>query len=182
LIDTREINTLYGTPENQFNQRFTVETAVINSNYNSSTPYSDPSGTAGSYAISMQNSVNDDLLALGFNTSGKQFVNVAMDISSIDFSGTGCEPPKGIADPIFEIRLIDDPDGNALLDGPVLDTARVEGPAGPNPWTFLWTRQQVALNASNSTNGNVSVVWDLIQSGYGAFDNLVVEASDIAVV
>jgi hypothetical protein len=122
----------------------------------------------------MLSTLEDDQLGLSFETSGKAFVNVAMDISSIDLS---CEGPYGIDDPIFRVSLLDDPDGTAPLTGPALDSADMTGPVGPNQWTFLWTRRSVSLNAINSS-GRVSVVFDLIQSGYAALDNLVIQASD----
>jgi hypothetical protein len=62
--------------------------------------------------------------------------------------------------------------------GMVLDSANMMGPVGPNQWTFLWMNDVVTLNVTESTNGNISIVWDLIQSQYAAFDNLIVAASD----
>lgn len=100
-----------------------------------------------------------------------------MDISSLDLPCAG--GPFEIADPIFRISAIDSPNGAPLLSGTVLDSAEMTGPVAPNQWTYLWTRNVVALNVTEATpNGKVSIVWDLIQSGYAVFDNLVVAASD----
>lgn len=175
-INQRGINRFYGTNENVFNQRFTVEVFIVDSMWNSTVPYADPEGRAGSYAISMLSQFQHDLLGLGFSTFGKAFINVAMDISSIDIP---CAfGPFGIAAPIFRVSLLDDPSGTVPLTGVALDFADMTGPAGPNPWTFHWTRGSVSLNATGSTTGRVSIVFDLLQSGYGAFDNLIVQASD----
>jgi hypothetical protein len=54
------------------------------------------------------------------------------------------------------------------------------GEIGPNQWTFRWTRQAVSLETTGVTNQKVSIVFDLIQSGYGAFDNLLIEASNFS--
>ena len=135
-----------------------------------------PDGRGGNYSIGMLRSRNDDLLALSFDAKNFNFVNVGMDISSIDLPCAG--GPFGIEDPIFRVSAIDSPDGVPRLTGTVLDSANMTGPVAPNEWTFLWTNKVVALNVTESTNGNVSIVWDLIQSGYAAFDNLIVAASD----
>jgi len=59
----------------------------------------------------------------------------------------------------------------------VLDEAIITGEAAPDQWTFQWTNHVLALDASGSTDGNISIVWDLLQSGYGAFDNLIITSS-----
>lgn len=149
---------------------------MVDSMWNSTIPYADPQSRAGQYAISMLATVNDDLLGLGFDTFGKTFINIAMDISSIDIQ---CEDgPFGIEDPIFRVSLLDDPSGSVPLTGTPLDFADMEGPVGPNGWTFLWTRHSVSLNATGSTTGRISIVFDLLQSDYAAFDNLIIQASD----
>jgi hypothetical protein len=177
-ISQTPVNTYYGTSENQFNQQGSVETFLqMESFWNSTTRYSDPDGRGRNYSIGMLRSRDNDLLALSFDAKNFNFVNVGMDISSIDLPCAG--GPFGIEDPIFRVSAIDSPDGVPRLTGTVLDSANMTGPVAPNQWTFLWTNKVVALNVTESTNGNVSIVWDLIQSGYAAFDNLIVAASDI---
>jgi len=181
-LDNTPVNDLYGSPQGNFSQTNTVETIVIDANYDSTTPYVDPEGRGGNYAIGMLSTNQDDLLGLGFETSGKNFVNIAMDISSIEVFCCGFGGSCGdIASPIFNVSLIDDPNGSVPLTGTVLDSANVlGGPNGPNPWTYRWTRGSISLDASGSTNGRVSVVWDLLRPGYGVLDNIVVEASDFS--
>lgn len=178
-INTAGVNRFYGTQQNMFNQRFSVEIFIVNSMWNSSVPFADPQKRAGKYAISMLSTIQHDLLGLGFETWGKAFINIAMDVSSID-SVITCDPPRRIAEPIFRVSLLDDPLGTVPLTGTPLDFADMTGPAGPNPWTFQWTRNSISLNATGATAGRVSIVFDLLQSAYGALDNLVVEASDEA--
>jgi hypothetical protein len=171
-LDQRGINFLYGSPQATFQQQFTVEAVIIHPSY------SDPSGVGGNYALGMLSSVQQDLLALTVDSQGRSFVNVSMDISSIDIQG--CGGTFLIADPIFRITLVDSPGGVFSFGAPwtILDEMEITGPVGPGPFTFSWTNQVVALDASGSS-GSVTVVWDLIQSGYAAFDNLILTASDI---
>ncbi len=174
-LDTTPINVLFGTEENQFHQRNTVEAVLIDDPI-----YTDSSGAGGSHAIGMLSSAQDDLLALTFDSKKLGFINVFMDISSIDVQG--CGGPFGVADPIYRVSLVDSPEGAYSIGfGTVLDQKEVTGPVGPDNFTFLWTRVRFSLDASASTDGIVTVVWDLLQSGYAAFDNLRIEASSEAV-
>ena len=67
--------------------------------------------------------------------------------------------------------MIDDPSGTVPTSGTPLATATMMGPAGPDGYTYLWTRNVVSLDGSGSTNGQVSVLIDLIQGTYAVFDN-----------
>ena len=57
------------------------------------------------------------LAGLIFDSQNFAFVNVGMDISSIDVPCQG--GPFGIADPIFRVSAIDSPDGTPQLTGTV---------------------------------------------------------------
>src|SRR6185369_12965780 len=59
-----------------------------------------------------------------------------------------------------------------------LDTATITGEAAPDQWTFHWKYGVVPLDASGATDGHVSILFDLLQSGYAAFDNLSIVASN----
>jgi len=176
-IDIRAINTLYGGVGGDFSQINTVETVLINEPAAFGTPqeYSDPEGKGGNYAIGMLRSLQDDRLALTFDGQGLPFINIGMDISSIDVFG--CGGPVGVAAPSYRIRLLDSPGGVFGWGNAILDEIEIVGETAPNQWTFHWTNHVVALDASGSTDGNISIVWDLIQSGYGVFDNLIVTSS-----
>ncbi len=166
------INTVYGSSQGTFAQILTVETVIIN------VPgYSDPAGTGGNYAIGMLRSVNNDRLALAFDAQGKDFINVGLDISTI-WPG-GCGVPESPGASTFRITLRDSPSGTPDFGGTILDQVDITGTAGPDTQTYNWTNHVVALDASGSTNSNVTVVWDLIgQTEYGVFDNLIIAASD----
>ena len=129
----------------------------------------------------MLSDIADDKLALGFDAHDKAYVNIGMDVSSIDVNAISCGlgHPVGISNAIFLVSLIDSPDGVVRLDGNVLDLANVSSPEAANQWTFNWTYNIIALDARKSENGNLSVVWDLVEGGYATFDNLIVVASNI---
>jgi hypothetical protein len=78
----------------------------------------------------------------------------------------------------MQVSLLDSPGGVFAFNQTVLDSDTITGTAAPDQWTFDWTTGVVALDASGSTDGTVSIVFDLLQSGYGAFDNLSIVASD----
>jgi hypothetical protein len=177
-LDQRGINFLYGSPQGIFQQQFTVETVLINFTIDGHPFYSDPSGVGGNYALGMLANVQPDLLALTFDSQGRSFINIGMDVSSIDVQG--CGGPFGIADPRFRVTLVDSPGGAfAFGAGTILDVAELTGAVAPSPFTFAWSNHVIALDTSGSVDGLVTIVWDLLQSGYGAFDNLIITASDI---
>jgi Thrombospondin type 3 repeat len=174
-LDTRGINFLYGQPGFVYNQMFTVEAVTI---ADSQALYSDPEGTAGTLSLGMLSAAEDDKLALTFNRQGRSFVNVGFDLSSIDVSG--CGGPFGVAAPVMRVSLLDSPGGTFDFGQTVLDSEDVTGEAAPDAFTFHWTFGIAALDASGATDDFVSILFDLQQSGYAAFDNLSIVASDTA--
>jgi hypothetical protein len=172
-LDTRGIEFLYGAPGFVFNQQNTVEAVVHADN---SASYSDPQGNGGAYSLGMLSAFQDDKLALTFDSQGRNFVNVGLDLSSIDVNG--CGGPFGVAVPVMQISLLDSPGGVFAFGQTVLDTGMITGTAAPDAWTFDWTTGVVSLDASGATDGQVSILFDLTQSGYAAFDNLSIVASD----
>jgi len=176
-LDTRTINTLYGGQGGNFEQVNTVETVLINEPLAFGAPqeYADPEAKGGNYAIGMLSTAQNDRLSLTFDGQGLPFINVGLDISSIDVYL--CGGPFGVAAPSYRISLLDSPGGVFNWSNTVLDEIEITGEAAPDQWTFHWTHHVVALDASASTDGNISIVWDLIQSGYGAFDNVIITAS-----
>ncbi|MEH6538409.1 MAG: LamG-like jellyroll fold domain-containing protein, partial [Psychroserpens sp.] len=171
------INNLYGSG---FQQIFTVETIRINGPGNL---YNDPSGQGGNYAIGIQQINQDDRLALTFDAQNKDFLNVKFDLSSSDAGG--CEGPYGKHVPVMRLRLYDSPGGNFNINasGTPLDQVDVTGTSnGATSYTFDWTTVMAGLDASGSTDGNVSLEFDLITAGaYAAFDNLEITASDVSI-
>jgi hypothetical protein len=172
-LDTRTINELYGTPGFVFNQQFTVEAVSIDDALDL---YSDPAGIGGSYSIGMLAALQNDKLGLTFDSQGRSFINVGLDLSSIDISG--CGGPVGVDVPVLQISLVDSPGAVFDFNQPILDSDMITGVMAPDQWTFEWSTGVVSLDATGSTDGNVSVIFDLLQSGYAVFDNLSIVASD----
>jgi hypothetical protein len=173
-LDTRGINFLYGTAGFTFSQQNTVE-AVVHADIGAY--YSDPEGKGGAYSIGMLSTAQDDKLALTFDAEGRAFVNVGLDLSAIDVQG--CGGPFGVAVPVLRISLLDSPGGVFDFNQTVLDTKTLANDvATPEQWTFHWKYGVVALDASGATDGNVSILFDLLESGYAAFDNLSIVASN----
>jgi hypothetical protein len=177
----RTVNQLYGNqpPGFTFAQNFTVETLLITGNQAFGTGYSDPSGKGGNYALGLLSDVQNDLLGLSFNVGANRFLNVRLDISSIDlsvFSGPFV-PVSGLA-PVFEFTLFDNPSGTTGLGGgTILDTLQATGTSSART-VFEWTEVVLPLDASGSTNGNVTLRIDLLSGGYAAMDNFRIAASD----
>ena len=174
------VNQLYGNqpPGFTFAQDFSVETLLITGKQAFGTGYSDPSGKGGNYAIGMLSTIQNDLLGLSFNVGNKKFLNFSLDISSIDVSAGGGPFVAPGAVPVFEFTLYDNPSGTTGLgSGKILSKLQATGTASPRS-QFDWTRVGLPLDASGSTNGNVTLRIDLLAGGYAAMDNFVVEASD----
>jgi hypothetical protein len=184
----RTVNQLYGgqPPGFTFAQAFTVETLLLTGNQAFGTGYSDPQHVGGNYALGMLSTSQDDLLSLSFNMQGYNFLNFRLDISSIDLDRFGgpFNPPGSI--PVFEITLFDNPSGTTGLsgNGRVLDVVQITGAASSAPNVFNWTRHNFSLNGVDSTNGNVTIRIDELNtlgSGYAALDNFHIVASNVAV-
>jgi hypothetical protein len=175
------VNTLYGNqpPGFVFTQTFTVETLLITGTQAFGTGYSDPSGIGGNYALGMLSTVQNDLLGLAFNVNGFKFLNVSLNISSIDLSTFGGPfVPVDGAIPTFGFTLYDNPSGApGLGSGTILDTQQASGTASPRA-VFDWSGVLLALDSSASTNGNVILRIDLLSGDYASLDNFRIAASD----
>lgn len=178
------VNGAYGNqpPGFSFGQAWTVETLLVGGTGAwGGQGFQDPSGTAGRYVLGMLSTVQDDLVGLSFNTQGFRYLNFRFDHSPIDLnSWAGPFNSNGVA-PSFRVSLIDNPSGaTGLGTGAVLAFQDFVGAAPDNPYTFIWTNGIAALDAKDSTNGNVTIRIDMLSGGYGAIDNFVVNASDLA--
>jgi hypothetical protein len=176
-LDTRTIDSLYGQPGFSYQQTNTVEAVVLD---DPSNLYSNPSGEGGLYALGMLSTVQDDMLALTFDAMGRDFVNVGFNLSSIDVSG--CGGPFGTNIPIMQVTLYDTPTGSFSFGVPAVQLAQgtATGTLAPSQFTFAWTYETVNLDASAATVGPVTVVFNLLQSGYASFDNVSIVASNTA--
>lgn len=173
-LDLSGINALYGTADFVFQQVNTVEGVVIHDPHNL---YADPSGIGKNYALGMLSAYQNDLLALTFDVTGHAFLNVGFDLSAIDVSG--CGGPFGTDVPIMQVSLYDTPTGSFSFGAPgtLLAQGTVTGAAAVDRWTFGWSYGVVSLDASAATGSSLTIVFDLLQSGYGAFDNLSIVAA-----
>jgi hypothetical protein len=174
-LDASGINALYGTPSFVFQQINTVEGVVVD---DPAGLYEDPSGVGKRYSLGMLSTAQDDLLSLTFDVPGRSFLNVGMDLSSIDVSG--CGGPFGVAVPVMQVRLYDTPTGafSFAEPGTLLAQGTITGVTSPDPWTFTWTFGVVSLDATGATGKALTVVFDLQQSGYAGFDNLSIVAAE----
>ncbi len=167
------VNDLFGTA---FQNTRDVETLQIAG----SAKFSDPSGIGGAYALGMLSDREPDLLAAVFDVGSFGFLNVQIDISSIDLDCCGGPFNPDGEIPTFQLSLYDAPlgafDVNSIGTA-ALDSDTITGIASA-PLVFDWTNHIVALDASGSSDGNVALVIDLIEGGYAGFDNITVASSD----
>lgn len=180
-VDITLVNTLWGGTGTGtgggglWAQTNTVETVLING---PGEVYTDPDSIGGDYCLGMLSIAEDDRAALTLDSEGLPFVNLYMDISAIDL--VACATPFGVALPTYRVMVFDSPGGvfNIWSPGTLLDEDTLYGVVpGSDPYTFTWAAVQSALDVSASADGTITVVLDLLTSGYAAFDNIVIEAS-----
>jgi len=179
-VSAQSVNSLYGS---SFQQTFTVETLKVAGN----PQYSDPAGTGGAYTLAMLSQVQNDLLSITFNVGTLDFVNVQMDIAPIELNCpafcSGPFTPIG-AVPIFALTLYNTPGSFSINSLPaaaaILDTDTMTGNALASDFIFNWANRTVALSTAGNTNGQVTLLIDLLQGGYAAFDNVTIAGSDVA--
>jgi len=184
-LSQQSVNSLYGNqpPGFVFAQDFTVETLRVGGNLAFGAGYVDNQNIAGNYMLGMLSGAQDDKLGLAFNVGAFDFLNLRLDITSVDLSCCGGQfVPNGdpSATPIFRFSLYDNPGGAPGVGaGAALDFFDVEGLANPSNNVLLFSEATGGLDATGSTNGNVILRIDLLQGGYAGFDNLRVVASNI---
>ncbi|MEN0048384.1 MAG: T9SS type A sorting domain-containing protein [Bacteroidota bacterium] len=185
----QDVRDLYGQ---ELKMRFTTETLSIDGSLDI---YTDPDGRGGDYSLAIWNG-QDDLLGLTFDTQGKEFLNVKLDLSAIALTIDGgisiwsnTLGETTIPDPpLLNLKLYDDPNQNLDIEDPmgtILDEITLEGiEVGETPFTFNWKEVIASLDASGSTNDNVTLVFDLlgVNNAYAAMDNIEIEASNVSSV
>jgi hypothetical protein len=185
----KTVNQLYANqpPGFQFAQAFTVETLLLTGNQAFGTGYSDPQGIGGNHAIAMLSTLQNDLLSLSFNMQGFNFLNFRLNISSIEIDRfNGPANPAGSV-PVFEITLFDNPTGVIDLsgNGRILDQVQITGASSSSRSVFNWTEHNFSLDGITSTNGNVTIRIDALDTlgiQYAALDNFRVIASNSSAV
>lgn len=186
-VSQQSVNSLYGNqpPGFTFAQQHTVETLELNGGVAFGTGYIDSSGRAGNYMGGMLSTGQDDRLGLAFNVGGNQFLNMSIDVTSIDLAGLNGPfvPGAGVStnagtEPTFRFTLFDNPSGaNGIGAGTALDFAEVTGTVSDRNVVDFVTAV-IGLDASGSTNGNVILQFDLLTGGYAGFDNITIVASN----
>ena len=180
-LDQTSVNTLWGATGTGtgggglWAQINTVETILITG---PNGQYTDTAGIGGDYCISMLSTFQDDRAALTLDAQTLPFVNVYFDVSAIDLNG--CGGPFGLSTPSYRLTVYDSPGGvfDIFSPGNVLDEDTVFGSGpGDTPFTFAWSSVASGLDVSASSDGNITVMFDLLTSGYAALDNIVIEAS-----
>ena len=179
----RSINDLYSNqpPGFIFAQNFTTETLLIGGTQAFGLGYVDPSGIGGKYVVAQLADAQDDRLGLAFNVGAFRFLNLEIDISSIDLDRFGGPfvPAGGFA-PSYRFSLFDNPSGVANIGtGTLLDSFDATAAFNPSKRSFLWTHVINGLDASRSTNGNVILQIDVLSGGYAAFDNIIVSTANV---
>ena len=177
-LSQQTANTLYGGQPAGFNffQTFTVETLnITGGNAFGGTGYTDSSGQGGNYTLSMLSDVQNDLLGLTFKVGSFQYLNFSMDFSSIGVTGfNGPSLSPSVSDiPKFSLSLKD----GVGLSGTTLDSIIVSGTASEQD-VFDWTTALVGLDTTGNTNGDVTLVIDLLEGKYAAMDNFLITSSD----
>jgi len=158
-----------------FMQQFTVETILINGTDNQ---YTDPLVTGGDYCLGMYSSNQNDKLALTLNSQMLPFINLSFLMSPIDLAG--CTGPFGPETSVMGLTVYDSPGGTFSFppSNTILDTDTIMGGSpGSTPYTFNWSNNSTSFDINNSIDGNITIVFDLIEGVYAAIDNIVVTSS-----
>lgn len=158
-----------------FQQINTVETILING---PNDQYTDPSGRGGDYCLSMLSTAEDDRLALTLNSQLLPYINLAFLMSPIDVAACGGLFGTDVAK--MHVTAFDSPGGDfSFFDpGTLLDEDTIVGSdPGATPFTFNWVECNASLLISSSVDGYITVVFDLINSGYAAIDSIVIKSS-----
>jgi hypothetical protein len=182
-LDNNPVNTLWGGTGlgigggGDFLQLNTVETILING---ANLQYNDPSGLGGNYCIGMLDNFQNqnDKLALTLNAQMLPFLNMTFLLSPIDVPG--CGGPFGVDTAEMYLRVYDTPGGifSFASPGTILDEDTVvSGSPGLTPDTFNWSICATSLDISNSLDSSITIVFDLIRSGYAAIDSVKISSS-----
>ncbi|MFI5173190.1 MAG: T9SS type A sorting domain-containing protein [Chitinophagales bacterium] len=184
-LDATLVNTLWGGTGlgtgggGQFQQINTVETILIHGPY---LQYTDASGLGGNYCLSMLSAFEDDKAALTLNSEMLPFANITFLLSAIDIAG--CGGPFGLDTPVMRMTVYDSPGGtfDFYIPGTMLDeTIITGGPPNANSYSFNWILCTTSLDISESVDGNITIVFDLLESGYAAIDSIEISSSITAI-
>jgi len=185
-LSFQDVNSLYPPGFQQIN---TVETLSVTG---PGGIYSDPSGIAGNYCLSMITNPTsppgqNDRLSITGNIFNESSIDLTFDMSATNVAPAPTNicgnPVYTPTNPILRIILYDSPGGVFDINAPsgaVLDLIDVQGPP-PNadPFLFNWTNIIRQLDATGNTDGNITIYIDGIGGSYTAFDNISIETTGV---
>ena len=180
-VSGQTVNSLYGGQPDGFffAQTNSVETLNITGGQAFGSGYQDPRNQAGNFIIGL---LATDLLGLAFNVGNNDFLNIGIDITSIDLNCCGGFFVNSGEAPLFRFSLFDNPTGNVSVGSGLrrLDFFDALGTESARN-VVDFTNFVFGLDASDSTNGNVILGIDLINGTqtYAGLDNIVVAASNV---
>jgi len=178
-VSSQPVKDLFGF---EFTQTNTIETILINGERNQ---YTDSPGIGGNYALGMLNTsiLNGsfgDKLAFTFDRQNLPFLNLMMDVAAVDLASASDPNGRyGVNTPIFKFSVYDSPAStfNFSSPGTLLSTDEATGisPNG-NKFIFNWASLMGTFDIS-AASPTVTVVIELLQSGYASFDNIIITSS-----
>ncbi|NKB36428.1 MAG: hypothetical protein GKR93_04560 [Gammaproteobacteria bacterium] len=185
-VDSRPVNTLFGNQPAGFTygNTFTVETINVTDSANPSDSqksfasiggYQGDLAQSGNFVVGMLSHAQNDRLGLTFDVSGFDFLNVQIDVTSLELDC--CGAPFVTGAPTFRFSLFEDAGSNGIGSGSLLDSFDLAGTASAGH-ILDFTTGTFGLDASNSSDGLVTLQIDLLSGGYAAFDNLIIASSD----
>lgn len=186
-VDSRPVNTLYGNQPNGFvfGNTYTVETVNVTDSinpsdgqrsFNSIGGYTGDLAQSGNFVVGMLSSAQNDRLGLTFDVTGFNFLNVQIDVTSLELDC--CGAPFVTGAPTFRFSLFEDAGTAGIGGGTLLDTFDLAGTASLGH-VLDFTTGTFGLDSSSSIDGIVTLQIDLLTGGYAAFDNLIIASSDV---
>ena len=190
-LSQQPVNDLYGNQPAgfSFTQQATVETLQLDGDQAFGTGYDDPTGQGASYALGMQQRIEDDRLSLTFAVGDFDFFNLQFDMSNIGISGgIGSPFAEETVEPTVNLSVFDGgwDFGQNFANTPY--AAYFPAPLAADTHTGTasalsvldWTTYTGAFDVSGNTTGTVTLQFDLANTGYIALDNFLITASDDA--
>ncbi len=174
-VSSQRVKDIFGF---EFTQTNTIETVLINGARNQ---YQDSEGRGGNFAIGMLNTSFNDKLAFTFDRQNLPFLNLMMDIAAVDlFNASNPNGRYGVNTPIFKTSVYDTPTGTFSFGSPgvLLSSDEAMGFAPDvTKSVFNWASIMTALDVSAASSNTVTIVIELLQSGYATFDNVIITSS-----
>lgn len=188
------INILFSKSGFKFHQQETVEVVHLdglqrNLDHSEGDPiFENPQGVGGNFAIGMFSDQEEDKLSLTLDTHDFSFLNIGISLAAANLPG--CGGPFTYENrsykPKVHVSVLDSPelegDFNDWDEQP-LDEGDLEGSevSGSDladlPFKLNWGYDMIGLDVSSSSDGYVTIVFDLEGVPYAIFDDLIIVGS-----